>query len=84
MKRPWFKKRTPKEGIGYSVASPMGVVATVTFILLIVGVLNGFLYAVGRHWLTTDQATYGTLGSITLMVIGFLLLVVAKSDRQSP
>jgi len=83
MERPWFKKRTPKQGTGYSVASPMGVIATVIFILLIIGVLNGFIYAFNQHWLSDDQATYGALGSITLMVIGFLLLVVAKSDRKS-
>lgn len=72
----WFKARSPEQGVGYGIASPAGLAATVAFIAIFTAAVIGtIVFSRGNLWLIA----LGVAVAVSLLT-GFLLLVRAKSD----
>ena len=76
----WFRKRRPEEGIGYSVASWQGVVATIAFVAAFAVIPIAAVTAYDRLNMPYWGCVAGALIAGVLCLVGFLGLVVSRSD----
>ena len=81
MAKIWFRRRTRLQGIGYSVASVEGLIATVVFIAASVATVHFGMSGARAANLAPGLAAV-VVGVPLLVELGFFLwLVVQKSDR---
>ena len=73
MSDPWFHKRLPDEGTGYSVASRQGLFAGIA---VIVAVTLGFVVPVALG--AGPWAVYGIAAAVLLASLTFLGLLIRK------
>lgn len=79
MRQPWFRKRAPDEGVGYTVASREGVIASAVFAVVATGTMLVPIIMLG------ETAIAVTIGAIlqTPLVLGFTAFVRRRSDDRN-
>jgi hypothetical protein len=81
MAKIWFRRRTRLQGIGYSVASLEGLIATVVYIAASIATVHFGMAGARAANLDPVRAAL-VVGIPVLIELGFFLwLVVQKSDR---
>ena len=82
MKDAWFHKRGPGEGTGYGVKNAKGMIATLVFVFLIVGVVMGAVYAPQVLHTQPFASMVVAMGIGFVLLVAFLALVIARSDAR--
>lgn len=78
----WFHRRSDSEGTGYGVKSRKGVVAAVVLIGLVMAVVIGAVEAAVKWHVPPFSALVTAIAVSFLLIIGFVGVVVRKSDRR--
>lgn len=76
MTGPMFRKRSPKEGSGYAIASRTGGYVAAGFVVLIMALPLGLaVWFEGQEW-----SVYAGGALVLALLFGFIRLVISHSD----